>query len=66
MCACCSPVRVVPDPIRGAPHVLVMCEVFSPDGTAHPTNTRAKLREILTDEVCPTESKCGMYTLCMY
>ena len=28
----CRPVRVVPDPIRGAPHVLVMCEVFSPDG----------------------------------
>lgn len=26
------PVRVVPDPIRGAPHVLVMCEVFAPDG----------------------------------
>ncbi|KAF5834582.1 glutamine synthetase 2 [Dunaliella salina] len=42
------PVRVVPDPIRGAPHVLVMCEVFSPDGSAHPSNTRAKLREQLT------------------
>mmetsp|Transcript_23977 Transcript_23977/g.65804 ORF Transcript_23977/g.65804 Transcript_23977/m.65804 type:complete len:386 (-) Transcript_23977:403-1560(-) len=42
------PVRVVPDPIRGAPHVLVMCEVFGPDGTPHPSNTRAKLREQLT------------------
>nr|AEY79467.1 glutamine synthetase 2 [Dunaliella viridis] len=42
------PVRVVPDPIRGAPHVLVMCEVFGPDGQPHPSNTRAKLREQLT------------------
>eukprot|EP00195_Chlamydomonas_chlamydogama_P017147 CAMPEP_0202899312 /NCGR_PEP_ID=MMETSP1392-20130828/7572_1 /ASSEMBLY_ACC=CAM_ASM_000868 /TAXON_ID=225041 /ORGANISM="Chlamydomonas chlamydogama, Strain SAG 11-48b" /LENGTH=378 /DNA_ID=CAMNT_0049585467 /DNA_START=44 /DNA_END=1180 /DNA_ORIENTATION=- len=45
------PVRVITDPIRGAPHVLVMCEVFSPDGTPHPTNTRAKLREVMTDKV---------------
>jgi glutamine synthetase len=44
-------VRVVKDPIRGAPHVLVMCEVFSPDGKPHPTNTRAKLREVMTDKV---------------
>lgn len=45
------PVRVVADPIRGAPHVLVMCEVFSPDGKPHPTNTRARLREVVTDKV---------------
>jgi glutamine synthetase len=45
------PVRVVPDPIRGAPHVLVMCEVLSPDGTPHPTNTRAKLSALIDDEV---------------
>jgi glutamine synthetase len=44
-------VKVVPDPIRGAPHVLIMCEVFSPDGTAHPSNTRAKLREVCTKAV---------------
>ncbi len=44
------PVRVVRDPIRGGPHVLVMCEVFSPDGTPHPTNTRSKLREIYANE----------------
>ncbi len=42
---------MVTDPIRGAPHVLVMCEVFAPDGTPHPTNTRAKLREIIDDKV---------------
>ncbi|KXZ51248.1 hypothetical protein GPECTOR_13g735 [Gonium pectorale] len=45
------PVRVIKDPIRGEPHVLVMCEVFAPDGTPHPTNTRAKLREIIDDKV---------------
>lgn len=41
-----KPVRVVPDPVRGAPHVLVLCEVLSADGTPHPSNTRAKLRQI--------------------
>jgi glutamine synthetase len=40
------PVAFVPDPIRGAPHVLVMCEVFNADGSVHPSNTRAHLREI--------------------
>jgi len=40
------PVAFYNDPIRGWPHVLVMCEVFLADGkTPHPTNTRAKLRE---------------------
>jgi len=45
------PVKVVPDPIRGEPHVLVMCEIFSPDGTPHPTNTRNKLEELIDDNV---------------
>jgi glutamine synthetase len=41
-----KPVAFFKDPIRGEPHVLVMCEVFLSDGkTPHPTNTRAKLRE---------------------
>lgn len=40
------PVSFFHDPIRGHPHVLVMCEVFLADGTPHPTNTRAKLREV--------------------
>ncbi len=39
------PVSYYTDPIRGWPHVLVMCEVFLADGkTPHPTNTRAALR----------------------
>lgn len=35
------PVLVCPDPIRGEPHKLVMCEVLLPDMTPHPSNTRA-------------------------
>lgn len=42
-----KPVRVVIDPFRDN-GILVMCEVFMPDGiTPHPTNTRAKLRDVL-------------------
>ena len=45
-----KPVYVVDDPFRGKQHKLVLCEVFNPDGvTPHKTNTRAKLRELLTD-----------------
>ena len=39
-----KPVFFAPDPIRGAPHILVMCEVFNANGTVHPSNTRAHLR----------------------
>ena len=42
-----SPVRVVPDPIRGRGGVLVLCEVFNSDGTPHESNARARLREVL-------------------
>lgn len=43
-----KPVRVVRDPIRGDVNVLVLCEVFNGDGeTPHPSNTRARLREVL-------------------
>lgn len=35
-----KPVSYVPDPIRGEPNILVMCEVLNADGTPHPTNTR--------------------------
>tara|TARA_Y100000590_G_scaffold467525_1_gene646691 strand:+ start:1317 stop:2348 length:1032 start_codon:yes stop_codon:yes gene_type:complete len=40
------PVTMVLDPIRGGDNLLVMCEVFNADGTVHPTNKRAKLREL--------------------
>lgn len=45
------PVRVVPDPIRGAPHLLIMTEVLSPDGEPHPTNTRSPLAALIDDKV---------------
>src|SRR3990167_2319191 len=42
-----KPMRFVNDPIMGDGHYLVLCEVFSPDGTPHPTNTRARLRYVM-------------------
>lgn len=41
-----EPVYFVPDPIRGGDDVLVMCEVHNADGTPHPSNTRARLRQV--------------------
>lgn len=41
------PVNFVLDPIRGDDNFLVLCEVFNPDGTEHPTNTRHQLRKAL-------------------
>lgn len=40
------PVFICHDPVRGAPHKLVMCEVLNIDMTPHRTNTRAKLVEV--------------------
>ncbi|MBT3942782.1 MAG: glutamine synthetase, partial [Chloroflexi bacterium] len=37
-----SPVLVLPDPLRGGDHKLVMTETLLTDMTPHPTNTRAK------------------------
>lgn len=42
-----KPVCFIDDPIRGAGNYLVMCEVLNPDGSAHESNSRAQLREIL-------------------
>ncbi len=42
-----KPVSFYPDPIRGQPHVLVMCEVLNSDGSVHLSNTRAHLRKII-------------------
>lgn len=38
-----QPVKVVPDPLRGGDHNLVMCEVLDTDMTPHSSNTRARL-----------------------
>ena len=40
------PVFFVPDPVRGGENILVLCEVMNPDGSPHPSNTRAVLREV--------------------
>jgi glutamine synthetase len=55
----CRPVRVVPDPIRGGDSVLVLCMVMSPDGTAHETNQRQALMDILDDEILAEEPLYG-------
>lgn len=61
-----KPVRVVPDPIRGANNVLVLCEVFHSDGvTPVKSNTRALLRDLL-DNTTDLEAWAGFeqeYTL---
>lgn len=41
-----KPVFFVPDPIRGTPHILVLCEVLQANGLPHETNTRARARGI--------------------
>ena len=41
-----SPVKYIPDPIRGGDNTIVLCEVFNADGSIHKTNTRAKLKEL--------------------
>ncbi|MEE9385845.1 MAG: glutamine synthetase GlnII [Nannocystaceae bacterium] len=41
-----QPVLTCPDPIRLGDHVLVLCEVFSSDGTPHRSNERAMLRPV--------------------
>ena len=40
-----SPVYVLPDPILGPPNILVLCEVYLPNGEPHPSNSRRVLRE---------------------
>jgi glutamine synthetase len=41
-----KPVFVCPDPLRGDPNVLVMCEVLLTNMSPHPTNTRALLTPV--------------------
>lgn len=42
-----KPVSLIHDPVRGEGNYLVMCEVLNPDGTPHPSNQRAQLREMM-------------------
>ena len=61
-----KPVCFVKDAYRGENHYLVMCEVFTPDGKPHPSNTRAELRKVLDAGVAKEEPWFGVeqeYTL---
>ena len=44
-----KPVCFVRDPLREGDHFLVLCEVFNPDGTRHPSSGRADLRLVLAN-----------------
>lgn len=46
------------DPIRGGENFLVICEVYNPDGTAHSTNARALLQDVLAAGADKLEA-CG-------
>eukprot|EP00245_Coleochaete_scutata_P006859 TRINITY_DN21672_c0_g1_i1.p1 TRINITY_DN21672_c0_g1~~TRINITY_DN21672_c0_g1_i1.p1 ORF type:complete len:421 (+),score=76.40 TRINITY_DN21672_c0_g1_i1:96-1358(+) len=54
-----QPVYTTVDPIRGGEDVLVLCEVLNPDGTPHVTNTRSKIKKILTSEILAEETLFG-------
>jgi len=61
-----KPVSFYPDPIRGDGAYLVLCEVYTPENTPHPTNGRAMLREVLAKGAEETDSWFGFeqeYTL---
>jgi glutamine synthetase len=61
-----KPATFISDPLRGAGHFLVLCEVLNPDGTPHATNTRARLRQLLAAGAAEHEPWLGFeqeYTL---
>ncbi len=60
------PVRVVPNPLRGAHHYLVLCEVYNGDDLPHESNTRADLRSVLAGGAAKDDPWVGFeqeYTL---
>lgn len=42
-----QPAAVFDDPLLGKGNYLLLCEVLNPDRTPHPTNKRAKLRQLM-------------------
>lgn len=40
------PVKIIRDPLHRDDDLLVLCEVLNPDGSVHPSNTRARLRQL--------------------
>jgi glutamine synthetase len=60
------PVRVYPDPIRGANALLILCEVNGSNDLPHSSNTRAQLRKTLDEGGAEEDSWFGYeqeYTL---
>lgn len=43
-----KPRAIYKDPFRGAPHILVLCDTYTPDGAAIPTNSRAGCDSIMS------------------
>ena len=39
--------RIFPDPFRGNPHILVLCEVLKPDMSPTETNYRSACAEVM-------------------
>ncbi|CAM6009549.1 unnamed protein product [Sphagnum balticum] len=54
-----KPVFTCPDPIRGDPHVFVLCEVLNPDGTPHETNTRHLIKSVLSQDILDEDTLFG-------
>ena len=54
-----EPVFVCPDPLRGGDNLLVLCDVLAPDGSPHPTNTRAACAEV-AEEYADQEPMFGI------
>lgn len=42
-----KPQAIYPDPFRGEPHVLVMCDTYTPAGDPIPSNTRHACNEVM-------------------
>lgn len=62
-----KPVRLFPDPFRGAPHLLVLSECLTPAGEPIPTNTRNAAKKVFDAKLdeepwfgeCPRELPAG-------
>lgn len=54
-----KPQTIYPDPFRGAPHILVMCDTYTPEGAPLPTNTRHACKQAM-DKIADLEPWFGL------
>lgn len=54
-----KPQAMYPDPFRGKPHVLVMCDTYSPSGEPLPTNLRFECNRVM-DKAAELEPWFGL------